>query len=76
MATAKVFWSGNSQAVRLPKEFRVEGDECTIRREGNTIILEPTARREWSQGFWECLGSLDDDVCRPVPMRQEREDLD
>jgi virulence-associated protein VagC len=27
MATAKVFWSGRSQAVRLPKEFRVEGGE-------------------------------------------------
>ena len=40
MTTAKVFWSGRSQAVRLPKEFRVETKELTIRREGKMIILE------------------------------------
>jgi antitoxin VapB len=40
MATAKVFWSGRSQAVRLPKEFRVDSQELTIRREGQTLILE------------------------------------
>ena len=31
MRTAKVFMSGNSQAVRLPKEFRLEGDEVYIK---------------------------------------------
>lgn len=41
METAKVFWSGRSQAVRLPKAFRVEGDEVRIRRHGAAIILEP-----------------------------------
>jgi antitoxin VapB len=40
MATAKVFWSGRSQAVRLPKEFRVNTLELTIRREGQKLILE------------------------------------
>lgn len=46
---AKVFWSGRSQAVRLPKEFRVEGDEVTIRREGNAIVLEPPpAPDDWA----------------------------
>ena len=40
MATAKVFWSGRSQAVRLPKEFRVNTQELTIRREGKALILE------------------------------------
>ena len=39
--TAKVFWSGRSQAVRLPKEFRVDAKEVRIRKSGNTIILEP-----------------------------------
>ncbi|WP_216851240.1 antitoxin, partial [Acidisphaera sp. L21] len=41
MATAKVFWSGRSQAVRLPKEFRFEGTEVRVRREGKAVILEP-----------------------------------
>jgi len=39
--TAKVFWSGRSQAVRLPKEYRFECEEVRIRRHGNAIILEP-----------------------------------
>ena len=41
--TAKLFWSGRSQAVRLPKEFRMEGREVRIRRQGATVILEPIA---------------------------------
>ena len=40
-ATAKVFWSGRSQAVRLPKEFRLDAKEVRIRRHGDTLILEP-----------------------------------
>ncbi len=41
MATAKVFKHGNSQAVRLPKDFRVEGDEVEVSRVGRVIILRP-----------------------------------
>jgi antitoxin VapB len=40
-ATAKLFQNGRSQAVRLPKEFRFEGDEVRIRREGDRVVLEP-----------------------------------
>jgi antitoxin VapB len=38
---AKLFWNGRSQAVRLPKEFRFEGDRVRIRRMGAGILLEP-----------------------------------
>lgn len=38
---AKIFWSGRSQAVRLPKEYRFEGTEVKIRREGSRVILTP-----------------------------------
>ena len=41
MDIAKVFWSGRSQAVRLPKEFRFDSQEVRIRRHGNAVILEP-----------------------------------
>jgi antitoxin VapB len=41
MATAKLFMTGRSQAVRLPKEFRFDGSEVRIRREGTRVILEP-----------------------------------
>ena len=41
MESAKLFWSGRSQAVRLPKEYRFEGSQVRIRRHGNAVILEP-----------------------------------
>jgi antitoxin VapB len=47
--TAKLFRNGRSQAVRLPKEFRFEGDEVRIRRVGNGVLLEPKVMdvQEW-----------------------------
>jgi antitoxin VapB len=41
-STAKLFKSGRSQAVRLPKEFRFEGTEVRIKRHGRGVLLEPT----------------------------------
>lgn len=41
MITAKVFISGNSQAVRLPKEYRIDADEVSINRIGNILLLIP-----------------------------------
>lgn len=41
MTTAKLFRTGRSQAVRLPKEFRFEGEEVRIRRFGLGVLLEP-----------------------------------
>ncbi len=39
--TAKLFRNGRSQAVRLPREFRFEGDEVRIRRVPQGVLLEP-----------------------------------
>ena len=41
ITTAKVFRNGASQAVRLPKEFRFEGDEVCIKRIGSAVLLFP-----------------------------------
>jgi len=41
MKTAKLFRNGQSQAVRLPKEFRMRGEEVYIQRQGEAIILLP-----------------------------------
>ena len=38
---AKLFRNGRSQAVRLPREFRFEGDEVRIRKVGEGVLLEP-----------------------------------
>ncbi len=41
MITAKVFKSGNSQAIRLPKQFRLDSNEIAINRIGNVLVLIP-----------------------------------
>ncbi|HXO19970.1 MAG TPA: type II toxin-antitoxin system VapB family antitoxin [Thermoanaerobaculia bacterium] len=57
---AKLFKSGGSQAVRLPKEYRFDGEEeVLIYREGPRVILEPE-RRTWSRRFLELAGSAPD----------------
>lgn len=77
METAKVFWSGRSQAVRLPKAFRFDTDEVRIRRQGSAVILEPIP-----QG-WDWLdavtGPVDEDFAAAAtsePPEQERPALD
>jgi antitoxin VapB len=57
---AKLFVSGGSQAVRLPKAYRFEKQgEVRISRDGERVILEP-ARRRWSRAFIELSGSAPD----------------
>ena len=68
VTTAKLFWNGRSQAVRLPKEFRFEGDEVSIRRDGESVILEPTRRRSWPSGYWDSWGTVTDDFEAPEPL--------
>ena len=46
ITTAKVFMSGNSQAIRLPKEFRVEGDEVYIKKTKRGIVITMKEKRE------------------------------
>lgn len=76
---AKIFWSGRSQAVRLPKEFRFEGSEVRIRREGAKVILEPVAEEDdWIDRI---AGKFDEDFARavledrPGPHDYERDDI-
>jgi antitoxin VapB len=75
MNTAKLFTSGNSQAVRLPKEYRFEGTEVFIKRVGNAIILLPY-HEPW-QSLIESLDEFPDDFMesREQPADQERESI-
>ncbi|ODN41535.1 AbrB/MazE/SpoVT family DNA-binding domain-containing protein [Piscirickettsia litoralis] len=41
MAKSRIFKSGNSQAVRLPKEMRLDGDEVIIHRLGDALLIQP-----------------------------------
>ena len=77
MDTAKIFWSGRSQAVRLPKQFRFDTDEVRIRRQGNRVILEPIAK-DWNW-LGHVVGPVDDDFANAAnqqPGDQERDALD
>jgi antitoxin VapB len=51
METAKLFTNGRSQAVRLPKEFRLEGKEVFIKKTGAGILLLPKNQSVWDA--WE-----------------------
>jgi antitoxin VapB len=48
MQTAKLFKNGQSQAVRLPKEYRFEGNTVAIKKVGNAVILTPIVS-SWDQ---------------------------
>ena len=55
MSTAKLFQSGRSQAVRLPKEFRFGGTEVYVARMGSAVVLMPP-HRTWDVLFEACEG--------------------
>jgi len=75
MDTAKLFQNGQSQAVRLPKQYRFAGDRVLIKRVGNAVVLLP------EQDSWETLfASLEQFSAdfmdeRSQPKTQNREDI-
>lgn len=76
MTYARVFQSGNSQAIRLPKEFRVNAERVEIFRRGNEIILRE--RPANATTIFDALASLPIDFMeegRDESRPQEREDF-
>lgn len=70
---AKVFKNGRSQAVRLPKEFRVDSDEVYIEKLGHTIMITPKEKSKWDV-MRNALEDLDGFVFeRNEPQMQTRE---
>jgi antitoxin VapB len=73
MQTAKLFQNGQSQAVRLPKEFRFEGAEVYVKKTHNAVILIPKDN-PWESFFRGLEGFTDDFMSqRNQPPNQERE---
>lgn len=74
MNTAKLFQNGQSQAVRLPKEYRFAEDSVFIRKLGNAVILLP--KQDWDTLF-QSLELFSDDFMENYQKPQEttREDL-
>lgn len=75
METARLFKNGQSQAVRLPKNFRFEGEKVFIKRVGNAVVLIPY-QDSWETLF-ESLDQFSDDFmeAREQPPTQHRESL-
>lgn len=74
MHTAKVFKSGNSQAIRIPKEFSIDENELYIQKIGKSLIL--SSKDDPWQAFEESVDRFSDDVFetgREQPEQQERE---
>jgi antitoxin VapB len=74
MKTAKIFRSGNSQAVRIPKEFQMEGSEVEIMKSGSSLVLRP-CKKSWAPLF-DSLDKFTDDFMkdgRKQPRTQTRQ---
>ena len=66
--TKTLFLNGRSQAVRLPRDFRFEGDEVRIRRVGDGVLLEPVIR---DTGKW--FAELDQFKAKPFMKKVDRQ---
>ena len=75
METAKIFKTGRSQAIRLPKRFRFSGAEVAIRKEGNIVILSPISKRSALEAFLALPGCPDFAVERDSAQQVQTRDL-
>lgn len=75
MEKTKIFKSGNSQAIRLPKKYRIIGDEVYIKKMGDGLLILPR-NSAWSS-LIESLNSFSSDFMnsREQPIIDEREDF-
>lgn len=69
---AKLFWNGRSQAVRLPKEFRFEGDRVRVTRMGAGVLLEPVldAKKETIEELFARMDAMGGDPIFPEGRKQ------
>ena len=75
-ATAKLFKNGQSQAVRLPKEFRFENQqEVFVKRYKKGVVLIPKSKDVWDV-FYQSLDQFSDDFMQErIQPKQDREEL-
>ena len=64
--TAKIFTSGRSQAVRLPKDFRFKGNEVYIKKEKGKVILSEKPLKTWAEIFENFQGDPDFNIYREL----------
>lgn len=70
---AKVFQNGRSQAIRLPKEYRVDSNEVYIEKIGHSLIIVPKEKSKWDI-MRNALNDLEDfELERNQPEIQQRD---
>ncbi len=72
--TAKLFTTGRSQAVRLPKAFRFKGKEVFIRKEGNRVILSEKPE-SWDDFFSSPARVTEDFMAERVDLPPQKREL-
>ncbi|RHX83549.1 type II toxin-antitoxin system antitoxin VapB [Leptospira stimsonii] len=72
MNKAKIFKNGDSQAIRLPKDYRFKGKEVYIRKDGDNVILTPID--DAVDRFWNTINNFPDDLIidRNQPMEYDK----
>ncbi|HAB51804.1 MAG: hypothetical protein A2315_15690 [Ignavibacteria bacterium RIFOXYB2_FULL_35_12] len=75
METAKLFDSGNSQAIRLPKKYQIKGKEAYITKVGDAIVIIPM-KQKWNL-FIGSLDKFSDDFLsdRTQPLLEKRDEI-
>ena len=74
VSKAKVFTTGGSQAVRLPKAFRLEDGEVAVRRLGNGVLLEPV--KQGGAALWARIDAIEVDEPLAYPEQLAMKEFD
>lgn len=75
METAKIFMTGRSQAVRIPKKYRFNAAEVEIRRRGNSVVLTPISGKDALQAFLDLPCCPDFKIDRETAQEIQKRDL-
>jgi antitoxin VapB len=70
----KLFKNGRNQAVRIPREFELPGEEAIMRREGDRLIIEPAPRKTLAQVL-DGLEDIEEDLLRITDLPPDPVDL-
>jgi antitoxin VapB len=76
VATARVFKSGNSQAVRLPKEFRIDAKEVEISRRGDEIVLREKKKQKGLSAIYDAIMAIPLDALQDIKDKRPPEDVE
>jgi len=69
-----LFRNGRNQAIRIPREFELEGTEAIIHKEGDKLIIEPV-RKKSLKAVLASLPSIDEDFPEIIDLPVEPEDI-